>query len=88
MDEIIRFLVNKHIDYTIQCGGTVKYVTLSFKLMGMEFITYIDNETTLDDFKSTINEDFKLKLINQRKYHLRMAESLGRSINKSYSLFE
>lgn len=88
MDEIIRFLVNEHIDHTIQYGGMVKYVTLSFKLMGMEFITYIDNETTLDDFKSTINEDFKLKLINQRKYHLRMAESLERSINKSYSLFE
>ena len=88
MDEIIRFLVNEHIDHTIQCGGTVKYATLSFELMGMEFITYIDNETTLDDFKSTINEDFKLKLINQRKYHLRVAESLERAINKSDPLFE
>lgn len=56
--------------------------------MGIDFTTYIDNKTTLADFKATINEDFKLKLINQRKYHLRMAESLERLINKSYSLFE
>jgi len=88
MDEIISFLVNENIAYTIQCGGMVSYVTLSFKLLDMEFTTYVDNETTLNEFKKTINEEYKLKLINQRNYHLRMAESLQRSINKSYSLFE
>lgn len=88
MDEIISFLVNENIAYTIKRVGMVSYVTLSFKLLDMEFTTYVDNETTLNEFKKTINEEYKLKLINQRNYHLRMAESLQRSINKLYSLFE
>ena len=87
MNEILMFLSDANIEHTINHGGRCNYVTLSFKLHDMEFNTYIDNETTLDEFKSTINEDFKMKLINQKEFHLRMAKALENTISTYIGVF-
>jgi hypothetical protein len=86
MNDIINFLIDNGIGYTIN-SGMGGYITLSFKLHDFMFDFYIDKDTTIDEFKKTINENFKSKLINQKKFYSGMVCALENSINNYNGVF-